>query len=33
MYNNVQGTGQQAGGDNTNLEIAEVKNQRGGGGW
>jgi len=33
MYNNVQGTGQQAGGDNTNLEIAEVKSQRGGGGW
>ena len=33
IYNNVQGAGQQAGGDNTNLEIAEVKNQRGGGGW
>ena len=33
IYNNVQGAGQQAGGDNTNLEIAEVKSQRGGGGW
>ena len=33
IYNNVQGAGQQAGGDNTNLEISEVKNQRGGGGW
>lgn len=33
IYNNVQGAGQQSGGDNTNLEIAEVKNQRGGGGW
>lgn len=33
IYNNVQGAGQQSGGDNTNLEIAEVKSQRGGGGW